>query len=112
MCNIARITWACLILFGLHLVSTASAGFSFSRKEKKKPVTIVGIFIMQAEFIKSAVKEMNVISLNSLEDECLIPDLLEVKISFVATRNSFALLSIGLWNERQNHLNKNILKQN
>lgn len=58
---------------------------------------------MQAEFIKSAVKEMNVTSLNSLEDECVIPDLLEVKISFVAVRNSFALLSVGLWNERQNH---------
>lgn len=66
-------------------------------------MTIVGIFIMQAEFIKSAVKEMNVTSLNSLEDECVIPDLLEVKISFVAVRNSFALLSVGLWNERQNH---------
>jgi len=61
---------------------------------------------MQAEFIKSAVREMNVAFLSSLEDECVILDLLEVKISFVATRNSFTLLSIGLWNERQNHLNK------
>lgn len=111
MCNIAKITWACLILFGLHPVLTASMGLPFLRKEKN-PVTTVGIFIMQAEFIKSAVKEMNVTSLKSLEDECVMPDLLEVKISFVATRNSFALLSIGLWNERQNHLNKNILKQN
>lgn len=102
MYNIAEITWVCLILFGLHLISTASTGFPFSRKEKN-PVTIVGIFIMQAEFIKSAVKEMNVTSLNSLKDGCVIPDLLEVKISFVAVRNSFALLSVGLWNERQNH---------
>lgn len=67
---------------------------------------------MRAEFIKSVVKEMNVTSLNSLEDECVIPDLLEVKISFVATNNSFALLSVGLWNKRQNHLNKTILNQN
>lgn len=27
---------------------------------------------------------MNIMSLNSLEDECVIPALLEVKISFVA----------------------------
>jgi len=77
-----------------------------SQERKKHPVTVVGIFIMQAEFIKSAVREMNVAFLSSLEDECVILDLLEVKISFVATRNSFTLLSIGLWNERQNHLNK------
>lgn len=75
-------------------------------------MTVVRIFIMQAEFIKSVIKEMNVTSLNSSEDECVIPDLLEVKISFVATSNSFALLSVGLWNKRQNHLNKTILKQN
>lgn len=31
-------------------------------------MTIVGIFIMQAVFIKSAVKEMNITSLNGLED--------------------------------------------
>lgn len=84
----------------------------FLLKKRKNPVTIVGIFIMRAEFIKSVVKEMNVTSLNSLEDECVIPDLLEVKISFVATNNSFALLSVGLWNKRQNHLNKTILNQN
>lgn len=35
-----------------------------------------------------------------------IPDWLAVGISFVATRNSFALLSDGLWNEWQNHLNE------
>lgn len=86
-------------------------GFSFSRREKS-PVTVVGIFIMQAEFIKSVIKEMNETSLNSSKDECVIPDLLEVKISFVATSNSFALLSVGLWNKRQNHWNKTILKQN
>lgn len=44
-------------------------------------MTVVGIFIMQPEFIKSASKEMNVISLNILEGNCIIPDLLEVKNS-------------------------------
>lgn len=48
--------------FELHLIPAASMGFPFSRKEEKR-VTILGIFIMQAEFIKSAVKEMNATSL-------------------------------------------------
>lgn len=73
---------------------------------------VVGVFVMQAEFIKSTVKEMSITSLNSLEDECVIPDLLEVKISLLATRSIFALLSAALRNERHNHLNRSILKQN
>lgn len=73
---------------------------------------VVGIFVMQAEFIESTVKERSIMSLNSLEYECVIPDLLEVKISLVATGNIFALLSAALRNERHNHLNRSILKQN